>query len=118
MMEKRKMIRRLFAPAALALLLAACSNDAEEADTLNAANEAEAAAPVVENMGFDAMVPPVAPDANLTAPEPAPEAEKAPVVAPDDQVREDAEAVGMTARIDRSESSANETQPAEERKQE
>jgi PBP1b-binding outer membrane lipoprotein LpoB len=106
------MTRRLLAPAALALLLAACSGGSDE--PAPAPNEAEA--PIVENMGFENMVPPVAPDTNLTAPEPTPTPEQPPAVAPDEQVQEDADAVGMTARVDRSE--ANEAQPVEERKQE
>jgi hypothetical protein len=106
------MIRRVLAPAAAALLLAACSGSSDEpapSDT----NMTEA--PIVENMGFDAMVPPIAPDANMTAPEPTPTPEPTPVVEPDAQVQEDADAVGMTARVDRGAGAANETQSAEER---
>lgn len=88
--------RSFAAPAlgALGLALAACSGS--EAPPPADTNEVEA--PVVENMGFENMVEPVAPPTATPTSEATPEA-PAPA---DEQVQADADAVGMTARVDRS----------------
>ena len=97
----------------LALSLASCSGGSDETEApANAVQEA----PIVENMGFENMVEPLAPTETPT-PSPTPSASPTPV-AEREQMQEDAEATGMTARVERSEASADETQPAEvERKQ-
>lgn len=100
----------LFAVAGLALMLAACSGGSDEPAA--PANEVQEA-PIVENMGFDNLVPPVAPS-ETPSPTPTPTATPSPQ-APEEQVQDDADATGMTARVDRSDTGANETAPAEER---
>lgn len=104
---------RLAPLAALALAITACSGGGEPPES--DANLVEA--PVVENMGFENMVEPVAPTATPT-PTPTPTDEPStPVEA---QVFEDADAVGMTARVNRDEAPADpatpETAPVEEKK--
>lgn len=100
---------------ACTLTLAACSGGSDEAP---APANVEQEAPLVENMGFENMVVPVSPS-DTPSPTPAPSPTGTPTpIALDEQMREDADAVGMTARVDRTEAATEETQPAEaERKQ-
>ena len=102
---------------ALALALTACSGGGEEppAD----ANTAEEA-PVVENMDFNNMVEPTAPNTATPLSEPSPDENATAEEPARDVQQDDADAVGMTARVDRSGgedgASANDTQPVDEEK--
>lgn len=101
-------IRLAVATAAAALTLTGCSggSDTPPAD----ANLTEA--PIVENMEFNSMVEPIAPPTATPTPSPTP---IAPPTVDEAQVQDDADASGMTARVQRDEAptAANETQPAE-----
>jgi hypothetical protein len=100
------MIRRLALPVALlaATALAACSGEPE--------------APAIENEADNVVVVDETPTENIVVPEetPSPTPTPAPIVeedkAADEQVQEDADAVGMTARLPRT-SGGNEAAPTE-----
>ncbi len=98
------MIRRSLPVFALGLALAACSSEAPPPIDANVVE-----APVVEDMGFNDMVEPMAPPTATPTPSPTPEA-PAEVEA---QVQDDADAVGMTARVNRDGTTPAETTEAE-----
>lgn len=84
---------RKFALVALAgaLVLSACGKKKEEAPTNNLVE------PPVENVIIEEPEAPLPPPAdNVTAPQPAP----APTISEQQQIQDDAEATGMTARLD------------------
>ncbi|OYX50829.1 MAG: hypothetical protein B7Y97_06320 [Sphingomonas sp. 32-66-10] len=93
---------------AAAAALAACSGASEEtAPAENAVNAMD----LTEDLPADENVTDAAPMMTENATAPAPVAESA---QPDEaQIQDDAEAVGMTARVQRGDSSGNQTAPAE-----
>lgn len=103
--------RRLAALTPLAALaLAACSGGSDE-ETPADTNIVEA--PIVNDMGFENMVEPVAPPTATPSETPTPAEEPA---VDEAQVQDDADASGMTARVERDDAPAgpvNETQPAD-----
>lgn len=84
---------RKFALAALAgaLALSACGKKEEEAPLVNNLVE-----PPIENVIIEEPEAPSAPGNNVAAPEPAPP----PAISEQQQIQDDAEATGMTARLD------------------
>ncbi|WP_066658147.1 MULTISPECIES: hypothetical protein [unclassified Sphingomonas] len=106
-MNYRRTIQLATALAAAAAL-AACSGASEEAAPAeNAVNAME----LTEDLPADENVTDVAPVTTDNATAPAPVAE--PATADEAQIQDDAEATGMTARVQRGESSGNQTAPAE-----
>jgi hypothetical protein len=101
--------RRLAALTPLAALaLAACSGGSDEEPPVEA-NIVEA--PIVNDMGFANMVEPIAPPTATPSATPTPAEDP---VAEEAQVQDDADASGMTARVNRDDNpAANETQPAD-----
>lgn len=93
---------------AAAAALAACSGASEE--TAPVENEVNAME-LSEDLPADENVIDTAPVVTENATAPAPVAE--PVLPDEEQIQDDAEAVGMTARVQRGDTSGNQTAPAE-----
>ena len=81
-----------------ALALSACGKQEEEAPVVNNLVE-----PPVENVIIDEPEAPLPLGNNAAAPEPAPP----PTISEQQQIQDDAEATGMTARLDRGDDGAS-----------
>jgi hypothetical protein len=105
-----KRIAQLAAVMGAALTLAACGGGSDEEQPAPASNVESIAIPEPANMTELPTEAPPATRIDNTAADTV--AAPAPEIAPTEQVQDDADATGMTARVDRSEGS-NEAQPAE-----